>query len=78
MYDPDVPLSSDPRSEFEQTLARRCASGKPFALMLVNLDGFEGAMVRYGRAVGGLLIYEVSSRLREKLCDRDRATFCQS
>ena len=71
MYDPDVLLGDDPRREFEQMLEGSCAAGKSFALMLVNLDGFEGIMVRYSRAVADLLIYEVSSRLRDELRDQD-------
>lgn len=71
MYDPDALLGDDPRREFEQILARSCAARKCFAFMLINLDGFEGLMVRYGRAVGDLVIYEVSSRLRESLGQQD-------
>lgn len=35
--------------------------------MLINLDGFESVMVRYGRTIANPLIYEISSRLREKI-----------
>jgi diguanylate cyclase (GGDEF)-like protein len=52
-------------------LAARCEASDPFALMLVDLDGFENVSARYGANVGDLLLYEAASRLREKLRRQD-------
>ena len=71
MYDADDLLGADPRIEFEQMLERRCTAGNSFALMLVDLEGFKAVSTEYGANVGNLLLYEVTSRIREKLGERD-------
>jgi diguanylate cyclase (GGDEF)-like protein len=55
-------------------LSAHCRAGEIFALLLVDLDGFADVSERYGRRVGDLLLYEVSSRLREKLNEHDVVT----
>jgi len=42
--------------------------------MLVNLDGFKDVSKRFGANVTDLLLFEVGSRLREKLSPRDLVT----
>jgi len=42
--------------------------------MLVNLDGFKGVSARFGANVTDLLLFEVGSRLREKLKAGDLVT----
>lgn len=70
MYDVDDLLSVDPRRDFEQVLQSRCAARESFALMLVELDGFEEVSVEYGDQVSDLLLYEVASRLRRVLSEQ--------
>ena len=71
LYDANDLLSADPRAEFEQMLQRRCDTGESFALMLVELDGFDELSADYGTDTADLLLYEVASRLRRKLFDSD-------
>ena len=52
-------------------LERRCAAKDSFALMLVDLEGFEGVSAEHGVNVGDLLLFEVTSRIREKLREHD-------
>lgn len=74
MFNSDDLLGDDPRREFQKMLSARCRAGETFALLLVDLDGFADVSARYGRRVGDLLLYEVSSRLREKLREHDVVT----
>lgn len=74
MFDSDDLLRKDPRRRFERILLKRCRAGKPFALMLVDLEGLEGVSARFGSNVTDLLLYEVGSRLREKLKAGDLVT----
>lgn len=74
MYASEDLLGDDPRREFEQTLAAHCEAGDPFALLLVDLDGFADVSARFGAHVGDLLLYEVASRLRQKLREHDLVT----
>jgi len=74
MFDADDLLESDPRRRFEQILLARCRAGKPFALMLVNLEGFADVSARFGTDIATLLVYEIASRLREKLNENDLVT----
>jgi diguanylate cyclase (GGDEF)-like protein len=74
MYDADDLLGDNPRREFERILMRRCRAGEAFALLLVNLDGFSDVSAQFGANIGNLLLYEVASRLRDKLSERDLVT----
>ena len=71
MYGADDLLGDDPRREFERLLVTRCRAGDPFALMLVDLDGFTTVSARFGAPAADLLLYEVASRLREMLNEQD-------
>lgn len=74
MFDSDDLLRKDPRRRFERILLARCRAGHPFALMLVDLEDLEGVSARFGSNVTDLLLYEVGSRLREKLKAGDLVT----
>ena len=74
MYDADDLLGDNPRREFERILVKRCRAGKTFALLLVELDGFSDVSAQFEANVVDLLLYEVASRLREKLSERDLVT----
>jgi len=74
MYDAEDLLGDDPRREFEKILVTRCRAGGAFALMLIDLDGFTAVRARFEAHVADLLLYEVASRLREKLNENDIVT----
>ena len=74
MFDADDLLKNDPRRRFEQILLARCRAGKPFAVMLVDLEGFADVTERFGTDIASLLLYEIASRLREKLNENDLVT----
>lgn len=74
MFDSDDLLRKDPRRRFERILLARCRAGGPFALMLVDLEGLADVSARFGSNVTDLLLYEVGSRLREKLEAGDLVT----
>lgn len=74
MFDSNDLLEKAPRRRFERILLSRCRSGEPFALMLVNLDGFKNVSARFGANVTDLLLFEVGSRIREKLKAGDLVT----
>ena len=74
MFDSSDLLEKAPRRRFERILFARCRAGDPFALMLVNLDGFKNVSSRFGANVTDLLLFEVGSRLREKLNAGDLVT----
>lgn len=74
MYDAEDLLGDDPRREFERILVTRCRAGGAFALMLIDLDGFTTVRARFEAHVADLLLYEVASRLREKLDEHDVVT----
>jgi diguanylate cyclase (GGDEF)-like protein len=74
MYGVEDLLGDNPRREFERILVKRCRAGEAFALLLVDLDGFSDVSARFGTHVGDLLLYEVASRLREKLGEDDLVT----
>ena len=67
-------LDKAPRQRFERILLARCRAGEPFALMLVNLDGFKDVSARFGANVTDLLLFEVGARLREQLKSGDLVT----
>jgi diguanylate cyclase len=62
------------RSALEQSLAalvaERKSSQKPFAVMVVNLDGFKPVNATYGHAVGDEVIKHVGRRLRDLAGDQ--------
>lgn len=74
MFDSNDLLDKTPRRRFERILFDRCRAGEPFALMLVNLDGFTNVSARFGTNVTDLLLFEAGSRLREKLKAGDLVT----
>jgi diguanylate cyclase (GGDEF)-like protein len=74
MYGIEDLLGDNPRREFERILVKRCRAGKAFALLLVELDGFSDVSAQFEANVVDLLLYEVASRLREKLSERDLVT----
>lgn len=74
MFDSNDLLEKAPRRRFERILFARSRAGEPFALMLVNLDGFKNVSARFGANVTDLLLFEVGSRLREKLKAGDLVT----
>lgn len=74
MFDSADLLEKAPRRRFERILLERCRAGEPFALMLVNLDEFKNVSSRFGANVTDLLLFEVGSRIREKLNPRDVVT----
>ena len=74
MFDSADLLEKAPRRRFERILLERCRAGEPFALMLVNLEGFKNVSSRFGANVTDLLLFEVGSRIREKLNPRDVVT----
>jgi len=70
------PLTGLPnRSALEAQLARladpRAAKPRPFALMLVNLDGFKPVNATYGHQIGDQLLKQAGQRLRRQLRPRD-------
>ena len=67
MFDANDLLGANPRRKFEQLLAKRCAARDPFALMLVDLDGFKSVTAEHGANVTDLLLFEVTSRLRQTM-----------
>jgi diguanylate cyclase (GGDEF)-like protein len=74
VFDSNDLLEKAPRRRFERILFARSRAGEPFALMLVNLDGFKNVSARFGANVTDLLLFEVGSRLREKLKAGDLVT----
>lgn len=51
-------------AEVEQELLRASRSGRPFALVMVDLDGLKAANDRFGHASGDLLLRAVAEVLR--------------
>ena len=76
MFDAEDLLDLHPRRKFEQMLVTRCAAGAPFALMLVHFDHFKTVAAQHGANVADLLLFEVSSRLRQRLSPRNVITRC--
>ncbi len=66
MYGAEDLLEDDSRQALERALRTWCRDGSPFALLLVDLDGFADVGARFGSNVGDLLLYEVASRIRGK------------
>lgn len=68
--DPLTGLSN--RREFDLRLDEEIASagaGRPFAIALLDLDGFKPVNDRHGHAAGDLLLCEVAARLRRACGD---------
>jgi diguanylate cyclase (GGDEF)-like protein len=56
------PYQVAPRAEAAVTLARR--HRRPLACLILGLDGFEGAVERFGAPAGEAMLREVARRLR--------------
>lgn len=56
-----------------QAMEHALHSGVPFALMLMDLDGFKPVNDRYGHDAGDLVLKEVGKRLRRRLRAGDTA-----
>lgn len=52
---------------FESSLAAGCADGRPFALLLADLDGLKSVNDRDGHHAGNVLLQRVAEALREEL-----------
>lgn len=59
--------------ELDESLDRLSARGQPFALVILNLDGFKHINDNFGHMTGASLIEQVASRLRT-VAGKD--TFC--
>ncbi|HET9978352.1 MAG TPA: bifunctional diguanylate cyclase/phosphodiesterase [Burkholderiaceae bacterium] len=63
------------RAALEARLARltdpQVARPRPFALMMLNLDGFKAVNASYGHPIGDQLLKQASQRLRRHLRPRD-------
>jgi len=59
------PLTNLPnRTHFARTLEEHIAEGKPFAVLMLDLDGFKAVNDRYGHLMGDKLLVEVARRLQ--------------
>jgi len=72
MFGADDLLEDDSRQALERALGTWCRTGSPFALLLIDLDGFADVSARFGANVGDLLLYEITSRIRGMLGNDDR------
>jgi two-component system cell cycle response regulator len=57
----------------ERTVARARRQGRPFALILVDLDGFKAVNDRFGHAAGDRLLRAAGAAIRSSLRRRDMA-----
>ena len=54
-----------------RTIARYRRSERPFALLMVDLDGFKGVNDRFGHETGDLVLQTVADRMRRSLREVD-------
>ena len=60
------PLTGVPnRRAFDDVLAARCGRPEPFALVMLDLDGFKPVNDRYGHDVGDAVLQIVAERMRD-------------
>lgn len=55
------------RAGFENRAEEWLRDGRPFSLMLIDLNGFEGVNERHGRAGGDAVLAAIAQRLREQV-----------
>jgi diguanylate cyclase (GGDEF)-like protein len=61
LHDPLTGLPN--RTYFAQILEERIAEGKPFAVLMLDLDGFKAVNDRYGHQTGDKLLVQVAKKL---------------
>lgn len=59
------------RQAFRDEAERALASGKPFALLMIDVDHFKSVNDRFGHAGGDKVLKSFASRLRDCLGERD-------
>ncbi len=55
------------RASFREHLGRLCEAGRPFCLMLLDLDGFKPVNDAFGHQAGDAVLVEIASRIRDAL-----------
>ncbi len=61
------------RQAFTETLSAQMAQSGNFALLLVDIDGFDGLNANFGEATGDELLLAFAARLRSVAAERDHA-----
>jgi diguanylate cyclase (GGDEF)-like protein len=57
---------------FQRELGEAVASGRPFAVLMIDLDAFKGYNDRHGHPAGDALLARIAAAMRETLRDDDR------
>ncbi|WP_084542314.1 sensor domain-containing diguanylate cyclase [Calidithermus chliarophilus] len=66
------PLTDLPnRRALEERLRERVAQGRPFTVLMIDVDHFKGFNDRYGHAAGDAILRHVGQRLRRTLREGD-------
>jgi diguanylate cyclase (GGDEF)-like protein len=63
----DVLTSAASRAGFESRAEEWLRDGRPFSLMLIDLNGFKAVNERHGRAGGDAVLTAIAQRLREQV-----------